>query len=115
MTQDQAVDLTTLIWAFAAVPSLGIALAQAILLIRMRHSRDRLWPYRVMCTLLFGSLGVAMGRNVAVWADLAFFEQFYLGPISRRWPIDLALALLIMVSCLWAGALYLREQREPAA
>lgn len=112
MTAEQAVDLTTLLWALAAIPSLGIALAQAYLLVKMRRARDRLWQYRVMGTLLFGSLGVAMGRNVVVWADLAFFEQRLLGPIAVRWPLDLALAFLIMLACLWSGALYVREQRE---
>lgn len=112
MSPDQAVDVTTVIWALAAVPSLGIAVAQAILLVRLRKRADRLWQYRVMGSLLFGSLGVAMSRNVVVWADLAYFDQHYLGPIARRWPLDLGLALCIMVACLWAGVLYVREQRE---
>ena len=115
MTPEQAVDITTLIWAFAAVPSLGIATAQAILLVRMRRSKDRLWPYRVMGTLLFGALGVAMARNVAVWADLAYADQRYLGPIDRRWPLDMFLAFCIMLACLWAGALYVREQAGKGA
>ncbi len=112
MTASQAIDLTALIWAVAMAATLSIAVPQAILLVRMRKRRDRLSPFRIMSATLFGSLGVAMARNVAVWTDLAFFDQQYLGPIARRWPLDLVLALLVMAACIYAAGLYQRVQRE---
>lgn len=112
MTPEDAVDVTTMVWGVAALAALMVAIPQSLLLVRMRNRQDRLWPFRVMSTLLFGSLGIAMGRNVLVWADLAYFDQRYMGPIARRWPLDMAIALLIMVACLWAALLYVRVQNE---
>jgi hypothetical protein len=112
LTPEDAVDITTIVWGIAAVAALSIAVPQAVLLIRLRRLHDRLWPFRVMSALLFGSLGVAMGRNVLAWADLAYFDQRYLGPIARRWPLDLAVAMLIMLACVWAALLYVRVQSE---
>lgn len=112
MTPAEALDVTTLVWGVAALAALSIAIPQAIMLIRLRNVRDSLWPFRVMSVLLFGALGVAMTRNVAVWADVAYFDQRYLGPIAVRWPLDLGIALTIMLACLWAAGLYSKVQRE---
>lgn len=112
MTADQALDITTLIWGIAAAAALVIAVPQGVRLVKLRDRRDRLGSFRLMSTLLFGSLGVAMGRNVVFWADLAYFDQRYFGPIARRWPLDLGIALTIMVACVFAALLYVRVQNE---
>lgn len=114
MTPEQAIDLTTLIWGVAAVAALVIAVPQSALLARTTppSRRDRNWWFRLMSTLLFGALGIAMLRNVVVWADLAYFDQRVLGPIARRWPLDLGLAVAICVACVLAAWLYVKTQRE---
>lgn len=112
MAPDEALTVITVFWGIAAVASLIIAVPQSILLVQTSHRRDKLWPFRLMSVLLFGSLGVAMGRNVAVWADLAFADQAYLGALATRWPLDLILAALIMLACVLAALLYVQVQRE---
>lgn len=112
MAPDDAITATTVFWGVAAIAALIIAVPQAWLLIRTSLHRDRLWRFRGMSTLLFGSLGLAMGRNVAVWADLAFFDQYYLGPIATRWPLDLVIAALITLACVLAAFLYIQTQQE---
>lgn len=114
MTADQAIDVTTLVWAVAALASLCVALPHSVLLIRLWNARDRLWEFRAVVCLLFGALFLTMFRNVAVWADLAWFGQRYLGPIASRWPLDLGLAVLTMIACVWGAFLYARVQREVA-
>lgn len=109
---DNALALTTFFWGIAAVASLSIALPQMGLLVRTSIHRDELWWFRLKTTLLFGSLGLAMFRNVAVWADYSFFDQYYLGAITERWPADLTFAFLIMVACLLAAALFWKTQRD---
>jgi len=110
MTPDDAVALTTLCWAVASTASFTIAVPQLWLLLRTSIHRDSLWWFRLKTTLLFSSLGIAMVRNVAVWADFAFFEQHYLGAIDRRWPLDLALALAITVACVFSAILFIYTQ-----
>ena len=112
MTADQGLALTTLCWAVAAVASLVIALPQSWLLARTATRRDILWWFRLKTTLLFGSLALALGRNLAVWADYAFFDQKFFGGIASRWPADLALSVLIMAACVLAASLYVRVQHE---
>lgn len=112
MTADEAIDVTTLLWAVASIAALSIAVPQATLLARTAVHRDPLWWFRLKTTLLFGSLGVAMIRNVLVWADLAWFDQRYLGPITHRWPLDLGLALCITAACVLAAVLYVQVQHE---
>ena len=109
---DDALALTTLFWLVAAIAALTIAVPQAILLVRTAVHRDPLWWFRLKTTLLFGSLGVALGRNVAVWADYAFFGQRYLGTIAQRWAMDLVLAAAIMLACVLAAILYAQTQHE---
>ena len=112
MTPETAVGMTTLVWGVAAIASLTIAVPQSVLLIRTSLNRDPLWWFRLKTTLLFGSLGIAMIRNVAVWADLAWFDQQYLGPIATRWPLDMALAFGICAACVLAAILYIQTQHE---
>jgi hypothetical protein len=112
VTPDTAVGMTTVIWGVAAVASLVVAVPQAVLLVRTSLHRDPLWWFRLKTTLLFGSLGIAMLRNVAVWADLAYFDQRYLGPIAVRWPFDLGLSLAICSACVLAAVLYVQTQHE---
>ena len=112
MTPEAAIGMTTLVWGVAAIASLTIAVPQAVLLIRTSLNRDPLWWFRLKTTLLFGSLGIAMIRNVAVWADFAYFDQRYLGPIADRWPFDLGLALGICAACVLAAILYIQTQHE---
>lgn len=115
MTLDTGLALTTLCWAVAAVAALTIALPQSWLLVRTAVDRDKLWWFRLKSTLLFGSLGVAMLRNVAIWADYVLFDQHYFGGIAQRWPADLALSVVIMCACLLAAILYVRTQYEAAS
>jgi hypothetical protein len=72
MGPDDALAITTGVWALAALAALSIAIPQSWRLIRTSMRHDSLWWFRLMSVLLFGALGVAMLRNVAVWADLTF-------------------------------------------
>jgi hypothetical protein len=112
MALDDALALTTLCWGIAAIAALIIAVPQAILLIRTALHRDPLWWFRLKTTLLFGSLGTALTRNVAIWADYALFDQRYFGTISQRWPADLVLSALVMLACVLAAVLYVKTQNE---
>lgn len=112
MAPDEALALTTAFWGAAAAAALIIAVPQAILLVRTALRRDPLWWFRLKTTLLFGSLGAAMARNVAVWADFTFFDQRYLGGIAQRWPADMVLSAAIMLACVLAAVLYVRTQHE---
>lgn len=112
MAPDLALTLTTICWGVAALAALVIAVPQSFLLVRTAERRDVLWWFRLKTTLLFGSLGVALLRNVAIWADYVFFGQWYFGSITQRWPMDLALSVLIMLACLLAASLYIKVQSE---
>lgn len=112
MTPDNALVVTTLCWGIAAIAALIIAVPQSVLLIRTSVHRDGLWWFRLKSTLLFGSLGLSMVRNLAVWADFTFYDQHYLGTIAQRWSLDLALSALIMLACVLAAVLYIQTQHE---
>jgi hypothetical protein len=112
MGPDDALAITTGVWALAALAALSIAIPQSWRLIRTSMRHDSLWWFRLMSVLLFGALGVAMLRNVAVWADLTFNDQRLLGPISQRWPFDLGIATGVMIACVYAAVLYVQTQRE---
>lgn len=103
---------TTACWAVCAIAALIVAVPQSILLVRTAPDRDDLWWFRLKSSLVFGSLGLAMIRNVAIWADYVFFDQRYLGMIEQRWPLDLALSVLIMAGCILAAVLYIQTQFE---
>lgn len=109
---DEALALTTIFWGVSAVAALVIAVPQSLLLARTALRRDPLWWFRLKTSLLFGSLGVAMIRNLGVWADYTFFDQRYLGPITQRWQMDLVLATGIMLACVLAAVLYIQTQHE---
>jgi hypothetical protein len=109
---DIAINLTTACWGVALIAALVIALPQSLLLIRTSVRRDDLWWFRLKSSLLFGSLALAMARNLAVWADFALFNQRYFGTIERRWPMDLGLSALIMAAVVLAAILYVRTQTE---
>lgn len=109
---DSGVEVTTVLWAVATVAALIIAVPQTWLLIRTATHRDGLWWFRLKTSLLFGSLALSMLRNMAVWADYAFFEQRYLGTIAQRWTFDLGVAFLITAACCLAATLFIRVQHE---
>lgn len=103
--------MTTLCWIVGAAAALRIALPQIVLLFVVRD-HDDLWPYRLKNTLLYGSLAVALVRNVLVWADYVWFDQAYFGAIDERRSGDLAVSAAIMAACLVAAVLYSLEQRR---
>jgi succinate-acetate transporter protein len=109
---DLGQDVTTVCWGVAALAAATIAVPQAILLCRTLFRRDELWWFRLKTTLLFGSLALALGRNLAVWADYTWFGQRYLGTIDHRWAVDLILSSLIMLACLLAAGLYWKTRHE---
>lgn len=113
MTANDALILTTLFWALAALAALAIAAHQSMRLARAAPAHDEHWWFRLMSVLVFGSLGVTKLRNVAVWSDYIWFDQGLFGSILQRWPLDLALAVLTMLACLLAAVLYVQTQREP--
>lgn len=108
----EALTVTTLFWGISALAALFIAAPQAALLVRTAVRRDPLWWFRLKTTLLYGSLGLALARNVAIWADYTFFNQRYLGTIAQRWPADLVLSALVMLACVLAAVLFWRTQHE---
>lgn len=110
MTADQGLALTTLCWVLAAVPSLLIAGDQAILMIRLLHRHDGLDLYRVRTALLFGVIGVALARSASIWADFRWFDQRYFGTIDDRWPMDLAISVVLLLAVLLSTCLYLRAR-----
>lgn len=112
MTPDEALAVTTIFWGLAAVAALSIALPQSVLLCRTTLRRDDLWRWRVKTVLLFGGLALANLRNLAVWADYAFFDLRYLGTIEQRWPLDLAVAVILMAACTLAAVLHWETQHE---
>lgn len=112
MPPDNVLGAITLCWALGAVACLVISVPQSILLVRTSVNRDPLWWFRLKTTLLFGSLGVALIRNVAIWVDYTWFGQDLFGPIGERWPWDLAISALICGACVLAAVLYVQTQNE---
>lgn len=112
LTPETAADLMALIWAVAAFAAALIAVPNAVRLIGMRQARDSLGLYRLMAVLVFGSGFLMLLRNVAVWADFAYFGQAYLGTFAQRWPWDLGIAVLIMLGYALGAFLFVRAQRE---
>jgi hypothetical protein len=112
MTPDEGLAVTTIFWGLAAIASLSIAVPQSVLLCRTTLRRDDLWRFRVKTVLLFGGLALANLRNLAVWVDYAFSDQRYLGGIEQRWPLDLAVAVILMAACTLAAVLFWQTQHE---
>ena len=95
-------------FGIAALCAWSVAVPQAILLLRLVAIGDDIVPFTLKTVLWTSALGIAMGWRCLVFLDWAFFDQRHLGTIGQRWGIEAAMALYIVLSVLYATALYYR-------
>lgn len=98
--------------ALSTLCALRVGIPQLALMVRHRATWGKLQPFRLLWVLLMGAFVAGTGYRCLVWADLTFADQRWLGTIDRRWPADLAIAVLVFVACVWAAVLYEVTQRE---
>ncbi len=109
---DEASAIITGLLALSTLCAARVGIPQFVLLFRKGAKADGLHPFRVMWVLLMGALAVGTGWRCLVWADLTFADQHWFGPIAERWPVDMAITMMIFAACLFAAVLYEITQRS---
>lgn len=104
--------MIALFYAVSAVAVSSVGVPQTAALWRRRHEPDGLQRFRALWVLLMGSLCLGMVYRAAVWIDLAAFDQAWMGPIARRWPLEVAISWLVMLASLFAAGLYWVTRKE---
>lgn len=92
--------------ALAALAAFSVAVPQTILLIRLARIGHPDAPWTLKTAAWTGTIAIAFAWRCAVFVDFAWFDQQHLGPISRRWGIEAAMALMIAAAVLYTAVLY---------
>lgn len=106
----EAVIALLYIVSACAVSSIGIP--QTWALFRRWRSGDGLNLFRFLWVLLMGALCLGTGYRALVWIDLAVFDQWFMGPIARRWPVEVGIAWVVTGASVFASWLYWRTRGE---
>lgn len=93
-----------------AVSSIGIP--QTLALLRCWRCGDGLNSFRFLWVLLMGAMCFGTTYRAMVWIDLAVFDQAFLGPISQRWPLEVAIAWVVTGASVFASWLYWHTRGE---
>lgn len=109
---DEVAAIITGLLALSTLCALRVGIPQFLLLVKRWPRMDDLQPFRLLWVLLMGALVAGTGWRSIVWADLTFADQAWFGPIAERWPVDLAITVLIAVACAFAAGLYEITQRS---
>lgn len=104
--------LMTGLLAISTLCALRVGLPQLVLLLQHGPRWSVLQPFRLLWVLIMTAFVAGTGWRCLVWADLTFADQAWFGPISRRWPVDLAIAMLVTIACAFSAGLYEWTQRE---
>ena len=104
-----------LFYAVSAVAVSSVGIPQTLSLWKRRHDHDGLQRFRALWVLLMGALCMGTLYRAAVWVDLAVFDQWWMGPIAQRWPIEVAISWMVMLASLFAAGLYwvTRKDQRP--
>lgn len=109
---ESAEGVIALLYAVSALSVSSIGIPQTISLYRRRHQKDGLHAFRFLWVLLMGALCIGMTYRALVWVDLAAFDQWFMGPIAIRWPIEVVIAWLITAASIFSAGLYYRTRGE---
>lgn len=108
----EAETVIAVLYMVSAVAVSSIGIPQTMSLLRRWRSGDGLNLFRALWVLLMGALCLGTGYRALVWLDIAAFDQAYLGPIARRWPLEVGISLLVTSASLFAAWLYWRTRGE---
>ncbi len=102
--------LTSIVVAFAvaSLAALSVAVPQSILLVRLLMARDPIAPYTLKTVAWTGTIGVAFAWRCIVFIDFTYFDQYYLGTIEDRWPVESIMAFALTAAVIYGAALYHR-------
>lgn len=100
------------LYAVSAVCVSSIGIPQTLALVRCWRSGDGLQLFRVLWVLLMGALCIGTTYRALVWVDLSVFDQAVMGPIARRWPLEVSIAWVIFGASLFSAWLYWRTRKE---
>lgn len=109
---DSAENWIALLYAVSAVAVSSIGIPQTISLFTRWRSGDGLQLFRFLWVLLMGALCLGTTYRALVWVDIALFDQYYMGPIAERWPIEVGIAWTVMSASVFAAVLYWRTRSE---
>lgn len=108
---ENAEALIAVLYALSAVAVSSIGIPQTLSLFRRWSSGDDLHLFRILWILLMGALCLGTTYRALVWVDLAAFDQAYMGPIARRWPLEVGIAWLVFTASCFASWLYWRTRK----
>lgn len=100
------------LYTFAAAAFSSVGIPQTISLFRRLHSGDGLNLFRLMWVIVLGALCLGLVYRAALWVDISVFDQQIMGPISQRWPFEVAISAVIAVAALYLAWLYWRTRKD---
>jgi hypothetical protein len=100
-------------FAIASLAALSVAIPQSVLLIRLIRARNGIVPYTLQTVAWTSTIGVAFAWRCIVFIDFTYFDQYYLGTIEDRWPIESVMAFLLAAAVIYGAALYHRTATFP--
>lgn len=108
---DNAESLIAALYVVSSICVSSIGIPQTISLWKRRNQHDGLQPFRFLWVLLMGALCIGMTYRALVWIDLSLFDQYYMGPIAVRWPLEVVIAWFLTAASLFAAGLYWRTRK----
>lgn len=109
---DQAEAFIAALYAVSAVCVSSIGIPQTVSLVRRWRSGDGLHLFRLLWVLFMGALCLGTTYRALVWIDLSLFDQAVMGPIARRWPVEVGVACAVTAASVFAAWLYWRTRKE---
>ena len=109
---DEAEATIALLYMVSAVAVSSIGIPQTLSLLRRWQSGDGLQLFRFLWVLVMGALCLGTTYRALVWIDLAVFDQAVMGPIARRWPVEVGIAWFVTGASLFSAWLYWRTRGE---
>ncbi len=113
-TVDTASVVIAVFYVLSALLLFRVGIPQTWAWVRLGVGFSKLQPFRLKTGLLSNSFGLFLIWRAVVYLDYAFYDQHIMGVLGARWPIELGISAMVLISSGYTAGLYIMTQARSA-